>query len=166
LLAAPAVARLLFGWGRMQPEALVHVAHWGKVGSWSLLPQAVLTIALAVLAAQERMRIAVVAYVVALGALLLGHAQDGAVLMAWLDAVWVAIAFAVLWALGPGLRTWLPWRACAASGACLLALQLAVLVGGGPGSFALQWVLAVLAAVAIVAVTWCASTDLRSALAR
>jgi peptidoglycan biosynthesis protein MviN/MurJ (putative lipid II flippase) len=166
LLAAPAVARLLFGWGRMQPEALVHVARWGQVGSWSLLPQAVLTIALAVLAAQERMRIAVIAYVVALAALLLGHAQDGAVLMAWLDGVWLAIAVVVLWALGPELRAWLPWRAFAASGACLLALQLALLAWGAPASLALQWALAVLAAAALVAITWCASADLRSALAR
>lgn len=166
LLAAPAVAHLLFGWGRMQPEALAHVARWGRIGAWSLLPQAVLTIALAVLAAQQRMRVAVLAYGAALAALLLGHAHDGGVLMAWLDGVWLAIALYVLWALGPELRAWVPWRAFAASGACLVALQLALLAGGVPASLALQWGLAVVAVAAVVAVTWWASLDLRSALAR
>lgn len=166
LVAAPAVAHLLFGWGRMQPHALVDVARWGRIGSWSLLPQAVLTIALAVLAAQQRMRIAVFAYGAALAALLAGHAQDGAVLMVWLDGVWLAIALLVLWTLGPQVRAWVPWRAFAAAGIGLLALQGAVWLWGAPASLALQWGLGVSAAVALIALTGWASADLRSALAR
>ena len=42
LVAAPAAAHLLFGWGRMQPEALVRVAQWGRIGAWGLLPQALI----------------------------------------------------------------------------------------------------------------------------
>lgn len=166
LVAAPAIAHLLFGWGRMQPEALVHVARWGRIGSWSLLPQALLTIALAVLAAQERMRLAVIAYVAALVALLLGHAQDGAALMMWLDGAWAVIALVVLGALGPGLRKWLPWSALGAAGACVLGVQVLTMAAGVPASLALQWAGAIVAALAVLGVTWLASADLRSALAR
>ena len=166
LVAAPAIAHLLFGWGRMQPEALVHVARWGRVGAWSLLPQALLTIALAVLAAQERMRIAVIAYIAALVALLLGHAHDGAELMAWLDGAWVLIAVVVLAALGPGLRTWLPWRALAAASASLLAVQALLAVAGHPAGAVTQWAGAIVAASVVLAATWLASADLRSSLAR
>lgn len=166
LLAAPAVAQLLFGWGRMQPEALVHVAGWGRVAAWSLLPQALLTIVLAILAAQERMRLAVVAYAVALAALLLSGARDGAVLMAWLDAIWALIAVGLLAMLGPQSRGWLPWRALAAPAAALLVLQGGLLVFGLPANLTWQWVAAVLAAALVVAVTWGASGDFRAALAR
>ena len=33
LVGAPAVAQLLFGWGRMEPEALARVAQWGAIGA-------------------------------------------------------------------------------------------------------------------------------------
>ncbi|HEX2544812.1 MAG TPA: lipid II flippase MurJ [Ramlibacter sp.] len=166
LLASPAVAQLLFGWGRMQPEALEQVARWGRIGSWSLLPQALVTIAVAVLAARERMRVAVIAYGVALLVLLIAPARDGAALMVWLDVLWVAIALAVLRALGPALKSWLPWRALAAPGVLLLMLQALVSVAGVPASHALQWLAAAAAAAAMVGAGWLASGDLRSALRR
>lgn len=164
LVAAPAVAQLLFGWGRMQPEALANVARWGRIGGWSLLPQAVLTIALAVLAAQERMRIAVWAYAVALLALLVGHAKDGAVLMAWLDGAWVTIALVVVWALGPTLSGCVPWRAILSSGSVLLAIQFSLLMVRSPVAEPLQLGAAFLASGAIIALTWLASEDFRSSL--
>src|SRR6476661_8962824 len=67
--AAPALARLLFGWGRMPADALQQVAAWGMAGSWGLLPQAVTAVALTILATQRRMGPAVFAYALALFAL-------------------------------------------------------------------------------------------------
>ena len=166
LLASPAVAQLLFGWGRMQQDALADVAQWGRIGGWSLLPQALVAIALAALAAQERLRVAVLAHGGALLVLLLVSPRQGAVLMVWLDVLWAAIALVLLYALGPDLRRWLPWRALAAGGGGLLLLQVLVLLVGIPASFALQWLAAIAAAAALLGLVYWASEDLRSALAR
>jgi putative peptidoglycan lipid II flippase len=166
LLAAPAVAQLLFGWGRMQQAALADVAQWGRIGGWSLLPQALVAIAVAALAAQERLRIAVVAHGAALLVLLLAAPRQGAVLMMWLDALWAAIALVLLYALGPNLRAALPWRALAAGGGGLLLLQAVVLVTGMPASLGMQWLAAAAAAGALMGLAYWASEDLRSALAR
>jgi putative peptidoglycan lipid II flippase len=166
LFAAPAIAQLLFGWGRMDAHALAHVARWGRIGSWSLLPQALVTIALAVLAAHERMRIAVLAYALALAALLLAHPGEGAALMLWLDGLWAAMAVAVIAALGPHWRRWLPWPALLAAGGTLLLWQAGLMFVGAPHRHAMQWLAAIAAAMATMAVTWCASADLRAALRR
>jgi peptidoglycan biosynthesis protein MviN/MurJ (putative lipid II flippase) len=166
LLATPAVAQLLFGWGRMQAEGLAAIAGWGRIGAWSLLPQALTTIAMAVLAAQGRLRVAVLGYAAALAILLLSQASAGASLMAWLVGLWAAIAVLLLLALRPALRAWLPWGALAAAGGAVLSLQLLVWAFGLPASLALQWLLAVAAAAGVFGLAWWASTDLRSALAR
>lgn len=165
LFAAPAVAQLLFGWGRMQPEALAQVAAWGRIGSWSLLPQALLAIALAVLAAQGRVRVAVLGYGAALAALLLSQQEQGGVLMAWLDVLWTGVALLVLAALGPSLRRWLPWRAVVAAGGTLLLLQAIAWFVGVPAGPALQWGVGIGAALAVFAIAWLASADLRQSLA-
>ena len=161
-----AIAQLLFGWGRMQPEALADVARWGRLGAWSLLPQAVVAIALAALAAQDRLRVAVLAHALALLVLLLAGAREGAALMVWLDLLWVGIALLLLRALRPAQHGWLPWRAFAAAGGVLALLQAVLLVTGIPSSFGAQWAAAVGAGVALVGITWWASADLRAALAR
>ncbi|WP_299797506.1 lipid II flippase MurJ [Ramlibacter sp.] len=166
VMAGPAIAQLLFGWGRMDARAVEHVAQWGSLGSWSLLPQALVTIALAVLAAHERMRVAVLAYAVALVVLLLAHPGDGAHLMLWLDGLWAAMAVVVLAALGPGWRQWLPWRALVSAGGILSLLQAGLLVVGRPERHALQWLAAAAAAALTIAITWWASADLRGALRR
>jgi putative peptidoglycan lipid II flippase len=166
LLAAPAVAQLLFGWGRMQPEAIAQVGQWGRIGAWSLLPQALVTIAAAVLAAQERMRIVVIAHAVAFAVLLLVHPAEGVTLMAWLVGLLTAVAVAVLAALRAQLPGWLPWTALATAGGLLLALQALLLLAGTPSGAALQWGSAIAAACAILGLTWLCSADLRLALAR
>jgi putative peptidoglycan lipid II flippase len=166
LLAAPAVAQLLFGWGRMQQDALADVAQWGRIGGWSLLPQALVAIAVAALAAQERLRVAVLAHGAALLVLLVAAPRHGAVLMVWLDALWAAIALVLLYALGPSLRVALPWRAFAAAGGGLLVLQAVLLVTGIPSSFAFQWAAALAASLSFFGIAYWASEDLRSALAR
>lgn len=166
VLAAPAVAQLLFGWGRMEPRAIEDIAHWGRLGAWSLLPQALVAISLAVLAAQERLRIAVAVYGAALVVLLLVHPAEGARLMVWLDLLWAAIALVLLRALRPAAHGWLPWPALAAATGALLAIQAGVFALGIPSTAPLQWLAAAIAAVAVLATAWATSPDLRSALAR
>jgi len=166
LVAAPVVAQLLFGWGRMQPQALAEVAHWGSIAAWSLLPQALIAIALAALAAQDRLRIAVLAYGAALLVLLLAGPREGAALMAWLDFLLAAIALVLLRALRPAAQGWLPWRALGAAGLALLLVQMLLLVFGRPQETGTQWAAAIAAAVAVFGAGWLASKDLRSALAR
>jgi len=170
-VGAPAIAQLLFGWGRMQPQALARVAHWGALGAWGLLPQALIAVALTVLAARGRMKTAVIAYGAAL-ALLLGSAawgmSDGGRLMILLDVLLGGVAAAVVLALGPQARAWLPWRSMAISSACLLAVAgLASQVGFAEApALGLGLAAAGLAGLVVMGATWWGSADLRAALAR
>jgi peptidoglycan biosynthesis protein MviN/MurJ (putative lipid II flippase) len=168
LVGAPAIAQLLFGWGRMEPQALARVAHWGAAGAWGLLPQALIAVALTVLAARGRMKAAVVAYGIALALLLLYAARggaDGATLMIVLNLLLAAVAVAMVAALGPQARGWLPWRSMAISLLCLLGV--AVLAwAGAPAGLALGLVAAAVAGLAVMGATWWGSADLRAALAR
>jgi len=78
---APALAQLLFGWGRMPAEAVAQVGAWGRIGAWSLLPQALLAVLLTLLASTNRLRGAVLAYggaLALLGALGWAMGQMGA----------------------------------------------------------------------------------------
>lgn len=172
LLGAPAVAQLLFGWGRMSPDALARVAHWGAAGAWGLLPQALIAVALTVLATQGRMRWAAGAYAVALGALLAAAGWaggDGVRLMSVLNAVLAGVALVTLLALGPAARRWLPGRLMAVT-AMALAAMAAVQTAGwlpvadGRGAAALAFALA--AALAVVALGVLSGPDLRQALRR
>lgn len=166
LVAAPALAQLLFGWGRMQPEALEQVAAWGRIAAWGLLPQALIAIALAVLAAQGRMRPVVAAHALALLLLLKFGPGAGAALMVWLNLLWTGVAVVALATVGAGLRTWLPWRALLAAGAALLAVYGMVAVAGQPIHAVPQFAAAAFAAVFVLAAGWFASPDLRAALRR
>jgi putative peptidoglycan lipid II flippase len=150
----------------MTPQALAEVAHWGRIGAWSLPPQALITIALAALAAQERLRVGAWAYAAALAGLLVAHPVGGATLMAWLDVLCAAIALVLLRAVRPAAQGWLPWPALGAAGSMLLLCQAALLVTGLPAAAATQWALAILAALAVFAASWAASADLRASLAR
>jgi putative peptidoglycan lipid II flippase len=171
LVGAPAVAHLLFGWGRMSEQALVHVAEWGALGAWGLLPQAVIAVALAVLAGRGRMKAAVFGYACALVLLLVAGAagwSDGATLMMLLDALFALVALATLAAVGAQVRSWLPWRSMAISLAGLLVMggvaagaSRAIVFGLWPGLLA-----AAVAAALVIAATWWGSVDLRAALAR
>ena len=170
LIGAPAIADLLFGWGRMEPQALARVAQWGALGAWGLLPQALIAVALTVLAARGGMKAAVPAYGLALALLLfygVWGGQDGGRLMVALNLLQAAIAVALLAALGSGMQAWLPWRSMAVSLLCLLALagvaaQLSMPSLGLWSGLAL----AALAGFAVMLATWWGSGDLRAALAR
>lgn len=168
LVAAPAVAQLLFGWGRMRAESLAQVAGWGALGAWSLPPQALLAVALAVLATQQRMAWAVLGQVLALALLVLAMAwgvHDGGALMGWLTAAqWLAAAVCLL-ALGSASASWLPWACLLATGGALVGLVgLAPWVGALHGPLALA--VGTAAAVVVVGVGWFAGPDLRHALRR
>jgi putative peptidoglycan lipid II flippase len=170
LSGAPAIAALLFGWGRMDPAALARVAQWGAIGAWGLLPQAVIAVALAVLAARGEMRLAVLAYSIALVSLLAyaasGHV-DGAQLMMAMNTLQVAVAALAAGAMGAQLRAWLPWRSMLISVVCLvvlagLAAQISIASWGlWPGLVA-----AAVAGLFVMGATWWGSADLRAALAR
>jgi peptidoglycan biosynthesis protein MviN/MurJ (putative lipid II flippase) len=170
--AAPALARLLFGWGRMPGDALRQVAAWGLAGSWGLLPQAVTAVALTVLATQRRMGPAVFAYALALFALIGAGMQgerDGLALMHLLNATFTLVAAVCLLALGSRRSQWLPWPAFGWSAAGLLvALALArpwraafgaagIVPGLGAGA---------VAAMAVLGLALWRSSDLRQALRR
>lgn len=167
LLAAPALAQLLFGWGRMDAQGLALVAQWGGIGAWGLLPQALIAVGLTVLAAQRRMQVAVWAYAAAfLVLLVLASARpDGGQLMAWLNGLYALIAAAVLLALGRAAWSWLPWRALAAAFVLLLpcavlariSMQLALWV---------QLALAAAGAAAVLLAAILSSPDVRRALRR
>jgi putative peptidoglycan lipid II flippase len=172
LLGAPAVTQLLFGWGRMGPDALARVATWGAAGAWGLLPQALIAVALTVLATQGRMRWAAGAYALALGALLASAGWaggDGVRLMGVLNVVLAGVAVVTLLALGPAARRWLPARVMLMTGSATVALAAVRAAGwlpliAGSGLASLAFALAM--ALAVVALGVLAGPDLRRALRR
>lgn len=168
LLAAPALAHLLFGWGRMDAPALERVALWSRAGSWSLLPQALIAVALTVLAARRRMRLAVLSYGAGLAVLLcfgIWGVRDGARLMMVLNGVLAGISLVVVAALGRQAWDWIPWRAFA-PGAGTVAVSALVSGFSNGWSAAAQLTAAAGAAAAVIAVAWRCSGDVRAALQR
>ena len=170
-IGAPAIAKLLFGWGRMEPQALARVAQWGALGAWGLLPQALIAVAVTVLAGRQRMKAAVLAYGIALAVLLAAGAfgwSQGASLMLLLNVLFGGVALAVIAALGPAARDWLPWRAMAISLAGLLLLAGVATQGFPQAAWGAAAGLAAagVAGALVMAATWWGSADLRAALAR
>lgn len=165
LLGAPVVAQLLFGWGRMQPEALLQVGQWGRIGAWGLLPQACIAVGVTVLAAHGRMAPVVAAYAAGLAVLLAAGVTDGAQLMMLLNGVLLGVAAVVVAALGKEGRRSLPWGTFAAAGVGLLACELLSRLVWLPQA-AGQLVLAVAAGCAVLGATAWASPELRAALRR
>lgn len=172
LMAAPAVTQVLFGWGRMGPDALARVAAWGAAGAWGLLPQAVIAVALTVLATQGRLRWAAGAYALALVGLLAGAGWadgDGARLMVLINAVLGGVALVSLGALGRPAWRWLPLRLMGLTTATL-AVVGGVQVGAGVTGWAGQGLASLLLAAAVagmvIAVGWLSGPELKQALRR
>ncbi len=172
LLGAPALAQLLFGWGRMDAQSLDLVARWATVAAWGLLPQALVAVSLTILASRSRLAPAVWAHALAL-AVLLGAASmgvsDGGRLMLWLNALYSAVAVATLAALGPAMLRALPWRTFGWGLAGLLAVAL--LAAAAPARWPVIGLAgglacAAAAALLVVALSWLASPVLRQALRR
>jgi peptidoglycan biosynthesis protein MviN/MurJ (putative lipid II flippase) len=171
MIGAPAIAKLLFGWGRMDPQALARVAHWGALGAWGLLPQALIAVAVTVLAGLQRMQAAVLAYGVALAVLLTAGAfgwSQGASLMLLLNVLFGGVALVVIASLGPVARDWLPFRAMAISLSGLLILAGIATQGFPQAAWGVAAALAAagIAGALVMATTWWGSDDLRAALAR
>jgi peptidoglycan biosynthesis protein MviN/MurJ (putative lipid II flippase) len=171
LVGADALAQLLFGWGRMQGPALAQVAEWGRVAAMGLPPQAVVAVALTVLASQGRMRPAAALYGAALLALLglaATEPRDGAALMAVLNAVFIFVAVGLLMALGAGAARCLPVRAMVwPLGALLVVAALLRATGGAEGlPMVATLALAVLAGLAVLAAAWHGAGAMRLALRR
>jgi peptidoglycan biosynthesis protein MviN/MurJ (putative lipid II flippase) len=179
LVGAPVIASLLFGWGRMEVSALEQIAAWGRVGAWGLLPQALLAVALTVLASVGRMRFAVLAYVLALALLLAVGAvgwTTGESLMWGLNAGFVVAALVAGGALGaPALRHWLPVRALLAPSLALAVVAWLAHWWGGAGAAAVlvrdlglkqafPLVGIALSAIFVVAAAWFSGPSLRQAL--
>ena len=179
LVGAPVISSLLFGWGRMEVSALEQIAAWGRVGAWGLLPQALLAVALTVLASVGRMRFAVLAYVLALALLLAVGAAGwtaGESLMWGLNAGFVVAALVAGGALGaPALRHWLPVRALLAPSLALAVVAWLAHWWGGAGAAAvlvrdlgLQQVFPLVgiafSAIFVVATAWFSGPGLRQAL--
>ena len=155
----------------MDGASLARVAQWGAIGAWGLLPQALIAVALAVLAGRGRMKPAVLAYGAALALLLAAGGwgfTGGAQLMSLLNVLFGLVAIATIAALGAQVRSWLPWRAMAISLGGLVTI--AAISFGAPSAASLGlWTGLAAAAVAgllVLGATWWGSTDLRSALAR
>ena len=144
----------------------------GAAGAWGLLPQALIAVALTILATQGRMRLAAGAYALALVSLLAlaGWAGgDGVRLMTLLNMLLAGVAAAVLLALGRPLGTWLPLRLMAATAATLVGIAGLQAVGGLHWTAATSWpalVFAAAGALLVVATGWLAGPDLRQALRR
>lgn len=170
LVGAPALTSVLFGWGRMDPTALIRVAQWGAAGAWGLLPQALIAVCLTVLAAQNRLFRPVGAYTLALAALLAMGTwgpQDGASIMGFLNGLLVCVACVSLVAMGPMWRKWIPWRSCAVPLLVLLGIAVLARQGLGHNSHVvtgLVWM--VLAVVSVTVASLAASTELRAAFRR
>lgn len=168
LVGAPALAQMVFGWGRMDATSLAVVADWGRAGAWGLLPQALVAVALTVLAAQQRLRAAAVAYGLALLALLGAAAaglSQGRLLMAAVNSAFAFVAFACLLALGPRRWQWLPGAALLAPLPVLAASAFWPGLGHGLAG-ATGLAAAAAAALAVMLCGVAASADVRQALRR
>jgi peptidoglycan biosynthesis protein MviN/MurJ (putative lipid II flippase) len=174
LVGAPALTDLLFGYGRMDAAALARVAQWGQVAAWGLLPQALIAVALTVMAAQARMKAAVVAYALALAVLMAAAAMganDGRSLMGLLNALFAAVALvtvAATGARGQAAGGWLPWRTflLAAAALSLVAVPSALGFTSGLRQATAGLAAAVGAAGLVLGLTWLGSAELRAALRR
>lgn len=179
LVGAPAIASLLFGWGRMQTPALAQIATWGSVGAWGLLPQALLAVALTVLATVGRMRFAVLAYALALTVLLVVGALGltaGHSLMWALNAGFLLAALVAWGAMGrSAVRRWVPVRTLLAPLLALVAvawlahwLGSAGSIGTSAGSAGSTQTIALagcaVAALFVIASSWFSGPGLRQAL--
>ena len=159
LAGAPALTQLLFGWGRMETAALVRIAAWARIAAWGLPAQAVIAIALTVLASRQRLRRAVLAYVLALGALLAVGAMgvhEGDALMVVLDVVFVVVAIATVLAMGGNARRWLPFKTMGVSLLALLVLAAALSLLPGDFGMAQSLATALLCGVLVLGSSWVA----------
>jgi len=172
-VGAPAIATLLFGWGRMDTAALATVAHWGSAGAWGLLPQALTAVAVTVLATQGRLKAVALTHGVAVAVLWwwAPTGTQGEDLMLCLNVIFAGIALGLCATVRAGQRHLapLPWGALVVPALALVgATQVWARVQGlwiePQGLFPL--VLSALSAILLIAISCLFSPDLRHALRR
>ena len=177
-VGANAVATLMFGWGRMPPESVATVAAWSKIGAWSLLPQALIAVALTALATLGRMRRAAAAYGLALLILLavgVWSNGSGAMMMGALTGALTLVAIMMVLELRKtGFRDQqhaclLPWRKMMTPTLTMLLFTMAARMGWME-SLNLKNLsgvaISVLSALVVVAISYLASQELRAELRR
>lgn len=108
------IAGLLFGWGRMDASHLSVIADWSAVGVWSLLPQALIAVVLALMAISHQMHVAAWAYIA--GVVVLATAgwaglSGGGAVMGALNAVLSAVGLVLLVSQRRQLSGVLAWPA-------------------------------------------------------
>lgn len=188
-VGAVPLASLLFGWGRMDAHRVAEIAHWAAMGGWTLPGQALVAVAVLVLATVGRLRAAALAYGLVFGALAaLGAAglHGGLAMMAALAGLFGVLALVLLWSVRAQAVPALAWREMAVPGllCAVLAplagpLQLSAPVSGalpapGPALHALAplsqslllLALAGLLALAVLVISYLASPVLRATLRR
>jgi len=168
MVAGPALADLLFGWGRITPSALREVGRWASIGSWCLPPMALLAVAAAVLAARRKMAPLVLGWAAALLVLLWAAqaAPDGRRLMALLALLTLAVAVVATVASGALQRGWLPWSALATATLAWSPVLLWSAMGGVAPMGGAGLLGGAIAAAAVLLLSLAGSEDLRAALRR
>jgi putative peptidoglycan lipid II flippase len=166
-LGARPLAGLLFHWGRMDALRVAEVADWAALGAWTLLPQALIAVAVLVLVTVGRLRQAASAYAVTL--LLLFAAgrlgvHDGGAVMLTLGVLLSLLAAFLLWQARHHARQALPWREMAAP--AVLAAVLVPVRWLIPDQALPQLAVAGVLAAGVLAAAYAASPVLRSVLKR
>ena len=109
------LAKVLFGWGRMSASGLEVISQWSAIGIWSLLPQAVMSVLLTVMATHGRMQAAVWVLAAGLAMLLLigwfGQ-LTGAGVMWLLNGVFASMALVLMALERRNIRESFPYFAC------------------------------------------------------
>lgn len=162
---AQPLADLLFGWGRMQPGHVAEVARWSAWGAWTLLPQAFIAVLVTVLATLNRMKVAAVAYALALLVLLLSGVHEPRAVMMALTLALTAVAAVMLVAVRREALRALAWREMALPAA--LCIGLAWLAKSASiDNQLLSLLFSGLIALVLIALSFLASPVLRALLRR
>lgn len=164
MIGADTVANLMFGWGRMGAAGLEQIADWARIAAWGLLPQAIASVALAILASQQRMRSAAILYGLALLVLLLASvflSPNGAETMRILNVLYAVIALLLVADLDSAGRDCLPWRFMAVTALILGGIYF---LHGLYGSHANGTALVSLHAVVAVAAVFASGYAMRGSL--
>ncbi len=109
------LASVLFGWGRMSASGLEVISQWSAIGVWSLLPQAVMSVLLTVMATHGRMQAAVWVLAAGLAVLLLTGwlgQLTGAGVMWLLNGVFAGMALVLMALEHRNIRAGFPYLAC------------------------------------------------------
>jgi peptidoglycan biosynthesis protein MviN/MurJ (putative lipid II flippase) len=173
-----ALAVLLYGWGAMATASLTELTLWAQRGAWSLPAQAMVAMLVALLAAQQRLVTAALAWTaVALPAsvwVLVNQGQwsTGLASMAWLSTLWWAAALSLLSAVSWIAREHTGWLTVLLrdiwAPLLLVVLSTVIVWGLDPpmrhATGVLGWLGGLAGAFCVMVISWRTSPGLREAL--